>query len=97
LRDVVEPERIHVLGLSMAQNVDQLTAELMALPSEVRIEIAERLMVSVERYANDEIATAWREEIAERVEEHENGSAEWIPAADAMDEARRRLDERRQV
>lgn len=81
----------------MSQNLDQLTAELLALPGEARIEIAERLIVSVEGYANDEVAAAWRKEITERAKEHEGGSAEWIPAVEAFDEARRRLDERGQV
>ncbi|MBP86064.1 MAG: acyl-protein synthetase [Planctomycetaceae bacterium] len=58
----------------MPHSIDQLTAKLLALPSADRIEIAEKLIVSVEGHANEDVAAAWRDEIANRVKDHEEAA-----------------------
>lgn len=68
-------------------------AKLLQLPPEVRLEFGERLIASVPPFADPEVAQAWSDEIARRVKEIEDGTAELVPADQAMRQIREELDE----
>lgn len=73
-----------------------IIAQAMALPAELREDIAFELLNSVEPPPDDpeEVRKAWREEIARRVEDIEAGRVELVDAKQALAEARQRLRER---
>jgi len=66
-------------------------------PAARRIELAEKLMASVEDFASPEIEAAWNTEIESRVMEIREGRAEGIPAEEVMEEARKELHEARRL
>ncbi len=66
-------------------------------PATRRIELAEKLMASVEDFATPEIEESWNLEIAARVQEIREGRAEGIPAEEVMKEARKKLHEARRL
>ena len=76
-------------------NLDAKFLELLKLPPAERIELAERLVASIGGFASPEIEQAWLDEADRRYEEMKFGLDEGIPAAQAIQEARRALDERR--
>lgn len=65
----------------------------MKLTPAKRLRLAEKLMESVDDFATADIAKAWQTEIAQRVEEIDNGTDPGIPAEEVHAEARRRLRE----
>jgi putative addiction module component (TIGR02574 family) len=71
--------------LDLGATIDQL----LKLPPEQRLEIGERLLESID----DDVAAAWDEEIARRIEEHEAGRGGSRPAREVIAELRRSLDE----
>ena len=74
-------------------DLDAKLQELLKLPPAMRIELAERLIESVPSFPDEETELAWKEEIALRVKEVDQGRVKLIPAEDVMKEARERLDE----
>lgn len=67
----------------------------MKLPAAQRVELAERLLASVEGFATLEIEAEWRQAVAERVEEYESGKVKGIPAEEVMEHIREQMEERR--
>jgi len=70
---------------------ETLQAQLLRLPPEDRAHLARVLINSLD--AEPEIDPAWLEEAERRAAELANGTAETIPAAAAIGDARRRLAE----
>lgn len=67
----------------MATTLDDVEAQALQLPPNERGELIHRLIVSLEGESEDspeEIAKAWDEEIAKRVDAMERDEVEWIPA-----------------
>ena len=62
-----------------------------------RIQLAEKLMVSVESFATPEIESAWNSEIESRVTEIREGRTVGTPAEDVMKKVRKTLHEARRV
>lgn len=75
----------------MTTNIDQLAEELVALPKSSRIYLAERLLESVDGFADDATAGAWKDEVVRRIRELEEGTAKGIPVTEAIQQARQRL------
>ena len=69
----------------------------MELSPRSRVRLAERLIVSVDDYADPKLERQWDEEISRRVREIELGTETGIPAGDVMKNARRLLNETRRV
>ena len=74
-----------------------LEKEVLQLPARSRVRLAERMIESVDDYADPEVEAAWSSEIERRVEEIQSGSERGIPAAQVMKDARRALHEARLV
>lgn len=80
-------------AIDLAAKVD----ELMKLSPAERLELADRLVVSVGGFASPEIEKAWLEEADRRYQELKSGKESGIPLAKAIEEARRELHARRQA
>ena len=81
----------------MAIAPDTIEEKVLTWPAARRIELAEKLMASVEDFATPEIEAAWNTEIESRVKEIREGRAEGIPAEEVTKEARRKLHEARRL
>lgn len=77
--------------------VRALEKEVMDLPPQSRIRIAEKILESVNDFASRDIESAWSQEIAQRVNDIESGKVKGIPADQAMAKARRALNEARKI
>lgn len=78
----------------MATNLEQIEALALGLPPKERGELAHRLIVSLDSEPEgtpEEIAEAWDEEIARRVEDMDAGRTQWIPANEAMARLRAKI------
>jgi len=67
----------------MASRLDDVEAQALRLPPSERGELIHRLLLSLEGESKDspeEVARAWDDEIARRVDAMERGEVEWIPA-----------------
>ena len=70
----------------------RLTEEILALPLDDQVAIAQAVWDHVEHFADSEIEQAWMEESERRWREIEEGKVECVPAAEAMSRARASLD-----
>ena len=68
----------------MSEAVDNLESDALALNEKDRLELASRLLGSVESQANGADAT-WEKEIVQRIERYDRGEAESIPAAEVFE------------
>ncbi|MES1992921.1 MAG: addiction module protein [Pseudomonadota bacterium] len=76
----------------MVTNLEQI--EALGLPLKERGELAHRLIVSLDGKPEgtpEEIAEAWNEEIARRVEDMDAGRTQWIPADEVMARLRAKI------
>jgi putative addiction module component (TIGR02574 family) len=74
-----------------------LEKELLELPPRSRVRLAERLIQSIEDYADPKLKAEWDDEIERRVMEIKSGREPGIPAGEVMKNARRALNETRRV
>lgn len=77
----------------MARPLKEVEQELLSLPQRERAELAHRLIVSLDEGKDDDVDAYWRDELDRRQREIEieNGTAELIPAEEAMRRARAAL------
>ena len=68
--------------------VEELSRKALSLSPEERVQLAEKLLATVQE-VDTEVEAAWDEEIKRRVAEIENGTAKLIPAEDVFAEVRR--------
>ncbi|MCX7004306.1 MAG: addiction module protein [bacterium] len=81
----------------MNGTIQHLVDDLMALPLATRALLAEKLVESVDGYADMDIQRAWRAEITRRVEEYESGDVTTLAAEAVAHDLRNVLDETRRV
>jgi len=74
-----------------------LEKEVLELPPKSRARFAEKIIESIDDYANPEIEKAWTQEIGRRVAEIKSGNAKGISAGEVMAKARRALHEIRRL
>jgi putative addiction module component (TIGR02574 family) len=74
------------------RSIEQLTEELLALPSVSRAFLAEKLVESLEFDTDPTIQAAWTAETKKRRDEVKTGSVEPIPGEEAIAQVRRLLD-----
>jgi len=67
------------------------------LPPRSRVRLAEKIIESIDDYADPKLRADWESEIERRVKEIETGAEKGIPAGQVMREARRALNETRRV
>ncbi len=71
----------------MSTTVEQIVADALALPTEARAFLAERLIESLDLEPGAELSTAWREEILRRSREIDADQVELRDAEDVFDQA----------
>jgi putative addiction module component (TIGR02574 family) len=69
---------------------DSLVAEAMSLPVEIRVQLIDRLIQSMNP-TRKEIDELWVKEVEKRVEEIESGKVQTVPAAEVFRKIRKRL------
>ena len=74
-----------------------LEKEVLELPPRSRVRLAEKLIESIDDYADPKLKEDWENEIERRVKEIETGAEKGIPAEQVMKEARRALNEARRL
>ncbi len=76
----------------MSDLVQKLTEEALLLPSEIRAELVEKLLESLNVPTQKEIARLWAEESERRVKEYEEGKVEGIDGEKLFKEIRTQLE-----
>jgi len=71
----------------MAITVEKLTEEVLALPSDARAMLADRLVESLDPLTDDAIRELWATEAIRRRDEVRSGAVKTIPASDVLTEA----------
>jgi putative addiction module component (TIGR02574 family) len=74
-----------------------LEKEVMELPPRSRARLAEKIIESLDDFADPKLEAEWNVEIERRVREIESGKEKGIPAEQVMKEARRALNEIRRL
>jgi putative addiction module component (TIGR02574 family) len=74
-----------------------LEKEVLELPPRSRVRLVERIIESIDDYADPDLEAAWDDEIERRVREIKSGAGKGIPAAQVMKDARRALHETRRL
>src|SRR5437870_7878795 len=74
-----------------------LEKQALELPPRSRVRLAEKIIESIDDYADPKLKEAWEREIERRVKEIKTGAEKGIPAGQVMKEARRALNETRRV
>jgi putative addiction module component (TIGR02574 family) len=74
-----------------------LEKEVLELPPRSRVRLAEKIIESIDDYADPELEASWDVEIERRVKEIESGAEQGIPAGQVMKDARRALNETRRL
>jgi hypothetical protein len=74
------------------QSIEQLTEELLSLPSASRALLADKLVESLEFDTDPAIQAAWTTEAKRRRDEIRSGSVEATPGDEAMVQVRRLLE-----
>jgi Putative addiction module component len=74
------------------RSIEQLTEELLALPSVSMALLAEKLIESLEFDTDPTIQAAWTTEAKKRQNEVRNGSVQLIPGEQALAQVRRLLE-----
>lgn len=70
-----------------------LEKEILELPPRSRVRLAERLIESIDAYADPKLEAEWDNEIERRVNEIKSGTEKGVPAAQVMKQARRAVNE----
>ena len=77
----------------MTETAAALEKEALALSVRDRIEVAERILCSVDNFAESSLKEEWNREIGKRSDEIRAGTVEGVDSDDAFQEARRKLNE----
>jgi putative addiction module component (TIGR02574 family) len=80
-----------------AMTLRVLEKEALKLPPRSRVRLAERIIESIDDYADPELEAEWDDEIERRVKEIESRAEKGIPSEQVMKEARRALNETRRL
>jgi putative addiction module component (TIGR02574 family) len=76
----------------MSPQTESVMKEALQLPREARALIAEKLLESLDSEEPFEVSSEWKEEIARRCREIEDGTAELVPGDRVLGEAAEGLE-----
>jgi putative addiction module component (TIGR02574 family) len=76
----------------MSHEALELLKQALALPDKDRAELAGNLIESLDDGIDDDVETAWQEEVVRRAAELKSGKVRPIPWEDVQQKARRLLD-----
>jgi len=75
----------------MSPETENVIKQALQLPREARALLAERLLESLDFEEPFEVSSEWKEEIARRCREIDEGTVELIPGEDVLKEAAKEL------
>ena len=75
---------------------ETIEAQVLKWPAAQRVDLAEKLLASVDDFASEELRAAWDAELEQRMADL-RVEPEGIPAAQVMAQARKKLDEARRL
>lgn len=75
----------------MSIPIEQIAEAALALPSDARALLADRLVESLDPLTDEDVRGAWASEALQRLDELRSGKVEAIPAHEALDRARSQL------
>lgn len=75
----------------MSTLIEELSRQALSLPPEERVQLAEKLLATVQEMDED-VDAAWDEEIRRRVAEIDNGTANLVSAEEVFAEVRRLIN-----
>ena len=75
----------------MSTNLDQLTADAMKLPLRDRVQVAQRLISTLDGEVEADTEALWFAEAERRLDELRSGKVQGIPAEDVFRKAREAL------
>ena len=75
----------------MSSNLDELTADAMKLPLRDRVQLAQRLVSTIDDEVESDTEALWFAEAERRLEELRSGKVQGIPAEDVFRSAREAL------
>lgn len=81
-----------VRGMGTMRSIEQLTEEILSLPSESRAFLADKLVESLEFDTDSAIQAVWVTEAKRRRDEVRDGSIQAIPGEDALAQVRRLIE-----
>lgn len=73
----------------MPATIEAVSEDALLLPPEERLELAHRLLESVESIPNPDVEAAWASEIARRIARYKAGETKAIPAEEVFARLRR--------
>lgn len=79
-------------GMGTMRSIEQLTEEILSLPSESRAFLADKLVESLEFDTDSAIQAVWVTEAKRRRDEVRDGSVQPIPGEDALAQVRRLIE-----
>jgi hypothetical protein len=79
-------------GMGTMRSIEQLTEEILSLPSESRAFLADKLVESLEFDTDSAIQAVWVTEAKRRRDEVRDGSIQPIPGEDALAQVRRLIE-----
>ena len=74
----------------MASAADKISDEVMALPSDARMALVEKILTSLNLPTQPEIDRLWAEEAERRIGELDRGEVDPIPGGEVFDGIRRK-------
>ena len=77
--------------MTMSSNLDQLTADAMKLPVRDRVQLAQRLVETLDEEVEENTEALWFAEAERRLEELRSGKVQGIDAEEAFRTAREAL------
>ena len=72
--------------------IDKITQEALALPKDLKIQLVEQLMESLESNIDEQIQSAWIAEVKQRRDEIIKGMVEVIPGDEALAQVRQIIE-----
>lgn len=79
------------IGDAMPMTVEQIAAEALALPSDARALLADKLVESLDPAEDGHIRQLWMREAKQRVDEVRRGEVETVPAKEAFAKVRQAI------
>jgi putative addiction module component (TIGR02574 family) len=88
---VLATESLALYVFRMLRPLAEITEEALALPSESRAFLAEKLLETLDFEQDFPVSDAWRAEIRNRCDELDSGAVKTIPAETVLSEIRKSL------
>lgn len=72
--------------------IDKITQEALALPTDLKVQLVEQLIESLESNIDEQVQSAWINEVKQRRDEIVDGMVETIPGDEALAKVRRIIE-----